>query len=89
MIRVAVFNWKDESFRVDFDRIPVQSDNDCRSDRQGALGLDALQQIAQELQEGRVGGWVSGYRWYRQVNPAGNGNRSNKHGNRSMPGRSS
>jgi hypothetical protein len=67
MIRVALFNWKNDSFRVDFTRIPAQDVGDYQCRPEGILCLECIQQISQELLEGHVSGWVEGYRWYRQV----------------------
>lgn len=67
MIRVALFNWRNDSFRVDLTAVPVRSDGDYRCSPEGILSLEYVQRISAELLEGRMSGWVKGYRWYRQA----------------------
>ena len=66
MIRVALFDDKLGVKVVEFATIPLKREVDFRCDPEGLrLSFHLAQELASELQQGDVDGWVGGYRWHR------------------------
>jgi hypothetical protein len=67
MIAVALFDRKPEVKYVFFERLPLASPDDFSCQPAECLDFADARRIADQLAEGRVSGFVGGYRWYRQA----------------------
>jgi hypothetical protein len=71
MIRVALFhNRSGAAGYIDLNSLPVTGPDSYRCILGEILPCESVADLAQQLAQGAVSGWIQGYRWYRQAKEA-------------------
>jgi hypothetical protein len=66
-MKVVLHGGGNEKHYVEFIRVPLTQEDDCRCLSAGALSAETARAISRELAAGRVYGRIHGYNWYRQA----------------------
>jgi hypothetical protein len=67
MISVALFDCEPQAKYANFDALPLETPEQFTCEPEDCISFGDARQIADQLAAGRVSGFVSGYRWFRQA----------------------